>query len=843
MFRANYSHALPVAAGFVVLGSSLYPPLAYAQTSAAVFEEAVYTGAAADASAQPLKVIPVSQEVPADPVPEKHAREEPVLEEVIVTAQKREQKLQDVPIAITVVSGKQLQQQNIGNVQDLTRTAPSVEVFGQPGNPDTRTSIRGISTNSFSVTAEQAVSFVADGVVLGKTPAVSLFDVAQIEVLRGPQGTLFGKNSSAGVISITTNKPDPTAFEVIGHADLSNSYDYRLVQSTVNVPLGDHAAVRLSGGQTYQKGFITNVVRDEPSVADIKGGRMRFMWEPSDELTFNVIADYEKVLTTEQLYLQYALYDDPNTEGPDPIPGCKGTFASPDNRRSCAADPTTYDNESWGFSGQVDWLFGDHTVTSISSFRRYLQQGELDVDGMPGNYYNNGNVFDNRVFTQEVRIASPGGEDLEYVAGVFYSTSDVHNFLTQIIGADALASVATSGNLGLSLCTNLGLCLNDLVSLNNPNQYDASLKSSAVFGQVTYRLFDSLRVIGGLRYTHDDISMTSVSLIGVGLSLMPTPPALIPMNDPLSGTDKVDNLSWRAGLQYDVTPVSMAYLTVSHGYKGPQVVFNPPGILPTLNLTQGEAALPAPASISIVKPEYPMDYELGFKTLLWGGFFANLNLFHTSIKDFQSSTFNAQGTSTPNNIPRIVTQGVEIDLFGKPIPGLTLTGAALYNPVEYPRYYVQCSTTVPGPQCGDNPETEPEEDDQENVKGTQLTGAPRWKFTLSGEYEHALPYLKWNGFVSSDVVYRSNIRFVASRNPEAESGAHAIVGARIGVRSPQNAWSVALFARNLFDERYSQFTYAPYLLSALSSPGIETSGHALSTESFRFVGLTLDARF
>jgi len=254
-------------------------------------------------------------------------------------------------------------------------------------------------------------------------------------------------------------------------------------------------------------------------------------------------------------------------------------------------------------------------------------------------------------------------------------------------------------------------------------------------------------------------------------------------------------------------------------------------------------ALPAPASISLVKPEYPMDYELGFKTLLWGGFFANVNFFHTAIKDFQSSTFNPQGTQTPNNIPEVVTQGVELDFFGKPLEGLTITGGALYNKVEYPEYYVVCSTTVPGPQCGDNPRTEPVEDDQENVEGEQLTGAPKWKFTLSGEYEHPLPFFGWKGFIASDVVYRSNIRFVASRDPRSESGSHAIVGARMGLRGRDNAWTLALFGRNLFDERYSQFTYAPYLLSSLSSPGVETSGHALSTESFRFVGLSLDVRF
>ncbi|HET8880622.1 MAG TPA: TonB-dependent receptor plug domain-containing protein, partial [Solimonas sp.] len=155
-----------------------------------------------ETAAAPLPTIPLPDHAPpAVPVADKPA--EAPIDEIIVTAQKREQRLQDVPVAVTVIGKKQLEQQNISRTEDLARAAPAVEVYGEPGNPDTKLSIRGISTQSFSVTSEQAVSFVADGVVLGRAPSVSLFDVAQVEVLRGPQGTLFGKNSSAGVISVT----------------------------------------------------------------------------------------------------------------------------------------------------------------------------------------------------------------------------------------------------------------------------------------------------------------------------------------------------------------------------------------------------------------------------------------------------------------------------------------------------------------------------------------------------------------------------------------------------------------------------------------------------------------
>lgn len=724
--------------------------------------------------------------------------------EVVVTAQKREEKLQEVPLAVSVVGAAQLQQQNIQNVQDLVRATPSLEVFGQPGNPDTRIGIRGISTNSFSITSEQAVSIVADGVVLGRAPLVSLFDIGQIEVLRGPQGTLFGKNASAGVVSITTNKPDPSKFEVIGHADLSGKYDYRLLQGTVNLPISDEAAVRISAGQSYTSGFLHNAVRDEDSIADVKGARARLLWEPRSGLSFNLIADYEKQKTSEQLYLQFARYDNPATPGVDPIPGCGGALASPSNRTACGGDPSQYAGESWGFSAQGDLDLGPVALTSITSVRRYLQDGNLDVDGLPGAYYANGNVFDNKVFSQELRLASNSGERLEYVAGLYYSKADVYNYLTQNFGALLFG-----------------------FPIGNPNEYDAELESIAAFGQVSYRVSEPLRLTAGARVTRDEVSMVSQSFLETP-PYIPPPLNSGPLGDPLRGSDTVNNFSWRLAADYKLNETTMAYASVSKGYKGPQVVFNPPSFLPVLfggGIT--------PASVDIVDPEYPTDYEAGIKsTLLDGRMIANLNFFHTTIRDFQSSSLNAQGGSTPGNISKIVTKGVELDLFGRPLRGLTLSGGAIYNKATYPDYIVSCTSYAP--RCVNG---------FENVEGQQLVAAPKWKITLASEYERALPFFGLSGFVGGDMVYRANIRYLENSDPRTQTGVNAIFGARLGVRSLDQGWTLALFARNLFDERYPQYLYAPYLFSQQSSPGYDTAGQALSTESFRFIGMSLDVRF
>ncbi len=800
----------------------------------------------APAPAVPAPEAPVAS-IPVAPPDNSGSAKVTNIDAVVVTAQKRKEKLQDVPLAVTVVNQAQLRAQNISQLDQLSRAVPAIETNGEPGNPDTRISIRGISTNSFSVTAEQAVSYVADGVVLGKAPAVNLFDVSRVEVLRGPQGTLFGKNASAGVINVTTNAPDPSKFEIMGHSDLGFEYGQRLLQGAVNLPIASTAALRISVGQSYESGLIHNVPRNQDSTAWVNGARARFLWEPTPDLSFNLIGDYEKSDTTQQIYLLFSRYNNASTGQPVPIPGCGGTIATYDARTACGAGPTYNKSGAWGLSAQIDYRLGDVTLTSITAGRRYTQTGAIDVDGLPGNYISNGNTFDNKVFSQELRIASPTGQQLEYVAGFFYSKSNVPNFLSQTIGGDTLASLA-SAVIPIGPCSNLGVCLKDTLALYQPNEYIASLKSAALFGQATLRVTDKWRWIAGVRATRDDIGMSSTSFLGVSTNLAPilsivAPPlaplfnsatsSLIPLNQPLNGADSVKNISWRGGMQYDITRRLMVYATASRGYKGPQIVFNPPNVLPIVSLTG--VSLPTPASISLVKPEYPMDYEAGIKaTLLRGAFAANFNLFHTTIKDFQSSVFTANG-SVPNNIPHVLTEGAELDLFGFLAPGLTLNGGFIYNRVTYPHGYLTGCSQV-GPKCPNTTGA------LEDVGGTQLIAAPKFKFTLTPTYQRDLnEYL--TAFISTDVVYKTDVRYEASTDDRDHTGNHAIVGMRIGLRDPNDKWGISVFGRNIFNAYNPAFLFSPYLFASATSPGIDTIGQAVSTESYRFFGVSIDGRF
>lgn len=752
----------------------------------------LFTGVVLSAIAPAGAVL--AQQAPAAKAPDTVA-------EVVVTAQKREQKLQQVPLSVTVVGQAQLSQQQITDTEDLVRAVPALTTYGEPGNSGTRYSLRGINTQSFSISSEQAVSFVLDGVVLGRAPAVSLFDVSRIEVLSGPQGTLFGKNASGGVINIVTNAPELGRFDGAVHADFGDRWDYRVLDGVVNVPVGQTAALRISAGENYDSGFLDNPVRHQESVDRLDNVRARFLWEPTSDITVNLIADYEKQNITDQVYVQFGTYDSTATGKPIPIPGCgpgAGVVINANSRVDCGGDPDYLNNSDYGYSAQIDWRVAGHTVTSITSYRRYFEDGALDVDGLPTFAFDNGNLFNNKVLTQELRIASPTGGVLDYVAGGYFSRTDVYNYLTQALGPGAGVAPYLS-------------------PYSNPNIASSSTDDYALFGQATVHPTDKLSLIAGARLTRDVVDMQALAEASFG-SIVP----LTPLGPTVRASDTVNNFSWKLGAQYQFDKDLMVYATATHGYKGPQIQFNPPNALLIL------ASLPpGNATLSIIKPELPMAYEVGAKSTLFNGRLAlDGDLFYTRIKDFQTELFNpATDIPVASNAPWVDTEGVEIDFFGRPTHDLNLSGGLIYNIATY------------GPLYSSN-----EDGASVNVRGHQIAGAPRWKVNLAAEYSHDLGD-NLQGFISADLVYTSSVDFAEYSDPLQTVPGHAIVGARLGVRSPDKRWSIAVFARNLFDDRAPVFLYAPYLLANTTAPGVTAVGRSYSTDSFRLVGVTLDGRF
>jgi iron complex outermembrane receptor protein len=399
--------------------------------------------------------------------------------EIIVTAQKREERLQDVPLTVSVVSGERLERQAISNLSDLQNATPELNYVGQPS---AGYSIRGSGTQTFARSSENNVLLVIDGIVYGQlTPSEgSLFDIAQVEVLSGPQGMLFGKNASAGVINITTTRP--VLGEHSGRLRLSAGEDgYFVANGVANLPIGETAALRVSASRDERGGRILNRFNGQTiDDFDNTSFRARLLWELTPDLSVNVIADTEKQNGGNNAWqARGALNTGPTTIG-GRLATC-GVTPGPENTEVCLDGPTSREIESKGASAQVDWTIADHTITSITGYRHYTRAVDTDSDTRPINALNQNFASDDITqWTQELRLSSPAEQRFSYVVGAFWYDYQYDSLNNQ------------SGTLGLLPFVATRSFTDDVIQ-----------QSYALFGQGSFEITDTINLIFGARQTWD----------------------------------------------------------------------------------------------------------------------------------------------------------------------------------------------------------------------------------------------------------------------------------------------------------------------------------------------------
>lgn len=716
--------------------------------------------------------------------------------EVVVTAQKREERLQDVPIAVSVASGDQLERQNIGNIDQLKLIVPSFEstAFG--------VSIRGVGTATFSTSIEPTVSTVLDGVVLGRPEMAlgSFYDIERVEILRGPQGMLFGKNASSGVVSIVTKAPKLGDFGVDANVNLGEE-GYNKSDVTVNVPLGENAALRVGGFVNKLDGVLQNEFDGRDfNGNDEWGVRAKLRWQPTDSVDVLLSADYAKQ-DQSVTWSPYATVPGGATEL---VLAACGVKASPSNTKLCIDGPQFKDRENYGFSAQVNWDFGGgYTLTSITAGRRDFDDSSGDSDSLPINVLNtNLSNQDIRQFSQELRVASPTGERFEYVAGLYYFKMTTDQTTVQ------------TGTFGLA----------PIPIVNQTIDNHVVTESRAAFAQGTFHATDQLRFIAGGRFTRDNISLEFDQYALPGHI---SPGATVSTT---MGTEET-NFSWRLGVQYDLTPVTMVYATASKGYKGPG--FN-------------QTAVSSPTQSQYVGPEYPMSYELGLKTVLPGGkAILNLAIFDTKFEDYQAQTVDFSVTPRSFrtiNAGDLKTRGVEIDLTAAPIEGLVVTAAAAWLDAEYGKFgYISCypgqpvgpgdcEVVVPGippfvpPVMGYDP------------SGQSLAGAPEWKVALSGKYQRPITDM-FEGFIQADYNWRSEVNASAAGDPATEIDAYGILSGAIGVETSDGRWRFSVWGKNLTDERFPSALFG----TVFGAPG--DYSQVLTGDAFRRFGVAFNVRY
>ena len=702
------------------------------------------------------------------------------IEEIIVTAQKREQRLQDVPVSVTVVGAAQLDRQGIKSAAELQYAVP---VLSFNAGPSTSYAVRGVGTNTFARSAENAVSVVVDGVVQGQyvPPASGLFDLQRVEVLSGPQGMLFGRNASAGVINIVTNAPKIGAREFTGRVELGER-GYQTYRGVANLPLGDTAALRISAFSDSQDGILKNRYQGGHDVGDFTnaGVRAKLRWEARPDVAVTFTADYEKDHGGNFLWTARTS----SAPFSAALAAC-GVTPGPTNTNLCVDGQIQKVIESYGVSAQVDWSIGEHTLTSITADRQFSRFTNNDSDTLPINLLNLNVATDfSNQFTQELRLASPAGQKVEYVAGVFF-----YNYSYK-------AATDQAGKLGF-LPTPA-----DRTTLEINNQI-----SYAVFGQATVHLTDKVALIAGARETYD---LLRSNLTG---GINPASGVFIPgFSNKLGKNPSVRvseaNFSYRVGLQYKPDDASLLYLTYARGYKGPAT--NP-----------GERTT-APV---IIQPEIPTNIELGYKTaFLDRRMLLDATLYHQDVKDFQAQmvqTVNGFTSYVFGNASHLYAKGVEVNLSARPTRGLRIDGGLNYNDATYGHFLVPCRASTTTVAC--------------DVKGRQLSGAPKWKFVLSGEYSREVGN-DLEGYGQVGINYRTRMNSSSTPDSMLTIEGYALVDGRIGVRAKDGRWGASIFAKNLFDKRFPAAVFADPLLSS-------NYDQAFSPSSFRTVGVSLDGRF
>lgn len=653
------------------------------------------------------------------------------LDEIIVTSQKTEETLQEVPIAVSVLGSDQIEQAFASNnLESLTTLLPSVSFRKGTTNANSAITIRGIGTISFSDAAEPSVATVVDGVVLGRSGQAfgDLYDIERIEVLRGPQGTLFGKNASAGVVNIITKRPNQDEVEGYVSASYFQDQEYQ-VKGRISGPLSDEVAASLTLTRSEFDGFITNLFNNrEVNGYDRWGGRAQVLWEPSE--TFNALFTYEHTESDDDCCADIPALAANNGRFADSqaAPGGNG-IVDPGNGQRPVADiqldtrvidqdfPTRTINNFDSFSVNLEKeAFGGHTLTSITSFREWIntefREGDFTSTGgsdvtpvfdVPFLLHDVG-TRDNSQFSQEFRIQSPAGQRLNYQLGAYLFALDIESDFTR----DASCQ-NNGGQVQSILDANPGLTCNanDIVSATSFSAVD--FENYAVFGQADYDLLDGLNVVFGFRWTRDEVSFIhsrvnndpfgrqgvgvrpdlpngqfSFASGGFAIPNDNVPTGEFDINgDPIlvdvpANTGRVTNndFSIKAGVNADLgrlfgndANLGNAYFTYAQGYKGPafNVFFN-----------QGTTdTLP-------IDPEESDHFEIGYKLQL-PTFLLNIAAYTTDISGFQANAFdNSTGVTITRltNAGEVRTRGIEVDAVWSPNEYMSFTGGIALNDAE-----------------------------------------------------------------------------------------------------------------------------------------------------------------
>lgn len=767
---------------------------------------------------------------------------------IIVTATRRAQDVQDIPIAVTAVGPAQLEAQGVDDVTDLGSVAPSFNVSrAQAASNGVVLRIRGVGTTSNNIGFESAVGVFIDGAYQSR-PGVALaefVDVERVEVLRGPQGTLFGRNTSAGALNIINRRPDLDEFGGFANASYGN-FDLLSLQGAINVPIvQDSLALRVTGAYRERDGYLTAL---DSSGAEIGRTNDIDRWLVRGQIGFEtgggiegrIIADYSKDTSSccGAVELLRSPIESAGLFGLVGL-GARGGMAAPDvatNRFDQAAAERALDNrlvslsrlpsadvENWGITGEVEVPVGDSTdLIYIGSYREYdaVEAFDADFSGLDAfNVLSNRTTID--TMTHELRLQGEGfGGRVDWLIGAFYSDEDILGNPTLALGQDygelvgATLFGPTMGMFGANPLTIFSGGFDPSTTLTT-NLFGQSNESFSVFTHNVFAVTDRFDLTLGLRYSDETkdgffdqassvnpVCNSIAARVGAGLippnlagpllglgcfpltSTADLPQAaFLPLPETFEAQFEDDELIYTAKLGYEFDDVNV-YASFTHGYKS------------------GGINLDATAGINASDPSFASEevdaYEIGMKArLLDGALTANLALFYQEFSDFQVLEFT--GTQFQSfNVPKVISSGAELEAVIRPTAGLTFNTSLAYTDARYPE---DCAADTDALSV-------------RNLCGFSLTNAPEIVAIVGGNYDIPLT-------AAIDLFLNGQLRMVSDSRTSTQGrevpmsaamlGAtpllpfdiqdgYAMVNLRAGIKQADGGWGIEAWVTNLTDE-------------------------------------------
>jgi iron complex outermembrane receptor protein len=733
--------------------------------------------------------------------------------DIVVTARRRTETVQKVPIAISVIGGTALAETGTYNVNRLTQLQPTLQFYST--NPrNSAANIRGLGA-PFGLTndgIEQGVGIYVDQVYYSRIASATFdfTDTERIEILRGPQGTLYGKNTTAGAINVTTRKP---SFTPEARVELTGgNYDFFQGKASVSGPLvDDKVAIRLSTSVTTRRGTIYNVRQQEwQNSQDNLSLRSQILWKAAPNVDVTLFGDYNRQNPNccVQYYARTGATQRPLIRQYAALTAAQG-YAVPStnafDRRTDVDTDLRAKQELGGLSLLANWDLGGATLTSVSAWRFWNWQPSNDRDfiGLPITTVS-ANPSQQRQVSQELRIASNGDRVLDYVGGLFYFRQTIDTQGLQVQGPAASAFLLNPTSTG----GRNPATLNELTARNTIGFVNTS---AAVFGKLTWHATDRLSISPGLRVNYDKKDGSYVSVVTTGAGEVVTSASRF--NDqrgvlaPQSYRPQFDNwnVSGDLTVAYDVTDDVHYYATYARSYKS--------GGINLSGLPNGLDGNPA-LSVARVKPEKVNHFELGLKTQ-FADRRATVNVagFWSEIEDYQATVTNNQVGVLRGylaNAGKVRTRGVEIDSAFRPVERLNLYANAAFTDAKYVRFVdAPCPPELAGgtaltagqrPAAAGTPGASP---DNCNISGQWLPGVSKWAFSYGAEYGVPARVAGLDGqfYLGYDGSYRSKFSSNPSRSAYTDIKGYALSNFRLGFRAEQR-WNAFLWLRNAFDKDY-----------------------------------------